>query len=108
MLIARFKTDYEVELTLQEEQDVEIMFEEHLTCLTHTYKEMSYKEAETAAAYRQRVPGKHKSVLDRQRPNSRRGQVSDMIKSSSIHSQMIPSYLQPDSTLRLVTDKLQM
>lgn len=78
MFIPHFEMTYQMELTLEEQRDVEIMFEERLGRLHRKLKETSYRESETVTAYRERISGKTKERLDRQRPNTRRGQVSSL------------------------------
>jgi hypothetical protein len=79
MFIPHFEMTYNQELTLEEQQDVGTMFEERLVRLHRKLRETSYKTNETVAAYRQRISSKTKTRLDRQRPTTRRGQVSSSV-----------------------------
>jgi hypothetical protein len=79
LFIPHFEVTYKKQLNLEEQRDVETLFEERLMRLHRKLRETSYKASETVEAYRQRISSKIKIRHDRQRPNSRRGQVSHSV-----------------------------
>jgi len=70
MFIAHFESTHNLDLTADEQVDIEMMFEDRLMRLTRLLKWRSYRDNETVETHRHRVSNKHKADLDHQRLNT--------------------------------------
>jgi hypothetical protein len=97
------------EILLDEENRVEIheMFFERLRRLKREITAAAPKSGEKSYQARERVAKKKKETLERQRPNTRRQQVSGVKLMAKLTDQQIHSYLRPGLRSHWATEQTQ-
>jgi len=76
LFVDRFRDEHKLELTTEDEDELEAMFGDRLIRLNRQLMLTIKKTEESAEDYRNRILEQKKAILRMKRPNTRRGQVS--------------------------------